>query len=129
LNKKFIVKAGKLHSQRENSQFSKGKRFRGRCRRTSKFSPLISTAYGLTTPEKIALVQKIEVSQGKRPQVDKSIVVTQNVKNVFEGYSRLPIQVKRRTSRGITHITAESILRAANAEDGARAYQKLLESK
>lgn len=127
------VTKGNFHRQNRTPTVLGYKRAGISHRRIMASSPLIKalsiSIEKLSTPEKVALVQMIEVSQHKRPQIDKSIIITQRTQYVFNEYAHLSTHLRSRASHEIPQIVAESILRSINSENGAIAYKKLLESK
>ena len=83
----------------------------------------------MNNAEKVAIAQLIEVSVGRRPQVDPTLPMSPNVQKVYKRYLDLPDNQKQRVARSINHLVASSVLKTADKQAGAKAYRHLLSAR
>ena len=80
----------------------------------------------LSVRENVALAQMIEVSIGKRPQIDASLQVSDATNVSYQMYEKLSPENKRFVIRNINSCVVNSILRNVDERAGEATYRKLM---
>jgi len=88
-----------------------------------------SSLKNMSNTEKYTLIQLMEVYSGKRPQIDKALVISQEVSALLKKYDSLSSLQKKAVSRNTSRQIVNSIFSSTDSRDGAEPYNKLLNVK